>query len=86
MENADQVQSFGILFTKDINVFISFGAPQGIPIQSCKRTGSLIRPSLTSFFASQRCPVSKTSISGRIPKLVIFEAIAISIPGVLVIT
>jgi hypothetical protein len=65
---------------------MSFGAPKGMPMQSCTRTGSSISPSSTSVFASQRWPRSKISISGFTPAAWMRRAIARSMPGVLVIT
>ena len=69
-----------------MKVFMSSGAPQGIPIQSWTMTGSLITPSSTNCLANHRCPVSNASISICMPRSVIRCAISRNMPGVLVIT
>ena len=86
MEKAENTQPGGRFPTSAISVAMSSGAPQGMPMQSCTSTGSSITPWSRSHFASTRCPVSKTSISGRTPSACTCRAISRSIEGVLVIT
>jgi hypothetical protein len=67
-------------------VFRSSGAPQGTPMHSCTSTGSGMMPSAASCLANHRWPVSKASISIRVPAATIRRAMSRSMPGVLTMT
>ena len=67
MEKALNTQPSGTLFTMAMNVFMSGGAPHGMPMHICTMTGSSMSPASTRLLACHRCPVSNTSISGRTP-------------------